>query len=338
MPGRYGTAIKIACLAVAACFAGHAATAADKVKISLGANNDAIYLPYFIALDKGYYKDLGIDAEIIFAGGGTATPALMSQTLDFSTSAGSAVSAILKGAPLKIIMNQSETVPFRLWATKPEIKTLQDLKGKVVGIQTRGDLFEVSVRAALLQAGMSGDSVVFSPLGYGGAQRLGVVKSGSMPAVVLSNVEEDIARKNGDLANAHLLVDITKEIHIPYNGVATSEALIAKNPSLVERFVQACLMGVRFMKAQPEASLEIFKTKAPKVDPAILRKSIEETSAGLLDGGMTPLATQKSEIALRSSMMGVKPADAPSPEKVFDYKFVKAAAEKLRADKWTPQK
>src|SRR5450631_451639 len=126
------------------------AAAADKVSVSLAATDDPVYLPNFIAIDKGYYQQLGLDVEIIYAGGGIATPGLMSGSLDFSTSTGSAVSAILKGAALKIIMTLSESVPFRLWATQPDISTLQDLRGKAVGVQTRGDLFELSMRAALL--------------------------------------------------------------------------------------------------------------------------------------------------------------------------------------------
>src|SRR4051812_45196382 len=75
---------------------------ADKIKVRLAATDDAIYLPFFLGVDKGFYKQLDLDVEVIFAGGGVATPALISGTIDFSTSGGAAVSAIIKGAPLKV--------------------------------------------------------------------------------------------------------------------------------------------------------------------------------------------------------------------------------------------
>src|SRR5258708_1350265 len=94
------TAIRVACLAAAVLSQAARADATDKIKVSVGATDDAIYLPYFIAQESGFYRKLGLDVEFVSAGGGTATPALMSGTLEFSTSGGSAVSAILKGAPL----------------------------------------------------------------------------------------------------------------------------------------------------------------------------------------------------------------------------------------------
>src|SRR5579863_9222358 len=98
-----------------------AARAADRVTVSLAAADDPVYLPNFVALDKGYYRQLGLDVEIIYAGGGIATPGLVAGSLAFSTSSGSAVSAALKGAAVRVVMTLSETLPWKLWATRPEI-------------------------------------------------------------------------------------------------------------------------------------------------------------------------------------------------------------------------
>jgi hypothetical protein len=68
----------------------------------------------------------------------------------------------------------------------------------------------------------------------------------------------------------------------------------------------------------------------------VLRASIDETAAVLLDDGMTSRAIQQAELALRSAMLGQSPQRAPSPEQVFDYAMVRRAAETLKASNWTP--
>jgi hypothetical protein len=76
----------IVSLAVLIAFAGqpHSAVAADTVKLSLAATNDPVYLPFFVALDKGYYRALGLEVEPVYAGGSTATAGLISDSLQFS--------------------------------------------------------------------------------------------------------------------------------------------------------------------------------------------------------------------------------------------------------------
>jgi NitT/TauT family transport system substrate-binding protein len=339
-PGIMTSALRIVLAAInllaAIVLSVHATFAADKVKVSLGATDDPVYLPFFIALDKGYYQRLDLDVEIVYVGGGIATPGLISGSLDFSTSTGSAVSAILAGATLKVIMNLSESVPWKLWSTQPSIRFLADLKGKPVGVQTRGDLFELSMRAALAKAGLDGDSVVYLGLGFGSGPRLAAIQSGSLPGVLLTHLEEKIAREKGMLGRARMLIDLSKELQIPNNGLATSNKLLAKDPSIVERFVRGTLMGVRDMKAQPDSAFRIFAQRVPDVSPALLRESIEETAAVLLRDGMTNLSTQQSEIALRSSLNSLSDQPVPGASRVFDYSIVMQATEKLNAEKWAP--
>ena len=310
--------------------------AAEKVGVSLGATDDPVYLPNFIAIDKGYYRGLGLDVEVIYAGGGVATPALMSGTLEFSTSTGSAVSAILKGAALKIIMTLSETVPWKLWSTQPEIRTLEDLQGKAVGVQTRGDLFELSMRAALMKRGLSGDFVSYSPLGFGGTQRLAVIQSGTLPAVLLTNLEEKIARDKGVLDRARLLIDLGQDVQIPNNGLAIADKMLTANPSLVERFVRGTLMGVRYPKARPEGALRIFAKRVPNVPLDLLRRSVDEAAATMLADGTTTRRVQELEIALRSAMLGLPRQQPPGLDKIFDYSPAVEAAGRLQAAHWMP--
>ena len=95
--------------------------------------------PIFVAIEKGYHRDEGLTVEMIRAGGGVATQALIAGDLHFSTSAGSALGAMLRGADIKVIYTNIDRPGYQLWSGQPEIKTLKDLIGKRVGVTSRGD-------------------------------------------------------------------------------------------------------------------------------------------------------------------------------------------------------
>jgi ABC-type nitrate/sulfonate/bicarbonate transport system substrate-binding protein len=82
-----------------------------------------------VAMEKGYLREEGLNVEIVRAGGGVATPALMSGQLHFSTSAGAALSAAIRGGPLKIVYTHLSK-PTQVVSNKPEIKTVKDRSAK----------------------------------------------------------------------------------------------------------------------------------------------------------------------------------------------------------------
>src|ERR1700742_451511 len=103
------------------------------------------YTPLLVAIDKGYFAEEGIAVDLVQAQGGIATPALISGDLDFSGSSSAAISAVLKGAHLKVLTTGEDRSAYELWA-RPDITSLDDLKGQQVGVISRGDTTEISLR------------------------------------------------------------------------------------------------------------------------------------------------------------------------------------------------
>ena len=124
------------------------AGAEEKVRFSVAAVTGS-YMDEFVAIEKGYHRDEGLSVEMIRAGGGIATQALIAGDLHFSTSAGSALSAMLRGAEVKVIYTNIDRPGYQLWSGQPEIRTLKDIVGKKVGVTSRGDTQELSVRLLL---------------------------------------------------------------------------------------------------------------------------------------------------------------------------------------------
>ena len=145
-------------------------------------NLNGSYIYFFTAIQKGYYKDEGFDLDVVETGGGPATAALVSGDLGFSTSGSSAISAIIKGAKLKVLLVGEDRPDWQIWSTKPEIKKFEDLKGQQIGIVSRGDTGEIGIRYYLMKHGLPSDFVAFTPMGSSVGTRMAMVKSGSLPA------------------------------------------------------------------------------------------------------------------------------------------------------------
>jgi ABC-type nitrate/sulfonate/bicarbonate transport system substrate-binding protein len=331
------TAIAIFVAAGMSLAAAGSATAADKIKVTFAAAS-SIYAPYFNAIQQGYYKDEGIEIEIIKAGGGVATPGLISGKVDFSTSASSAVSAMLRGAPLKVIYTAADRPSFELWTTSDQYKTLQSLKGKQVGIQTRGDTFEIWLRLVLRSQGMRGDDVGYTPLGYGSSARVAAVKTGSLPAVVLSTLDVSAMKSAGIPMRGHMLVDgMTSDIRMMFNGIATSEALIKKNPDLVSRVARATLKGMRFMRAFRDATIaNVVKYNKQTVEAT--RVDYDDAIRTLTKDGTISESVQEAETSIRAQLIKLPQNKIPPLSKLFDFSFMQKAAAELDARGWKPTK
>src|SRR5260221_12435122 len=78
------------------------AQAADKVKVSYPTLTSS-YIFFFSAISKGYYKDEGLDLDVIEAAGGVATPELVSGDGQFSPSGSSTITALIQGPKLKVL-------------------------------------------------------------------------------------------------------------------------------------------------------------------------------------------------------------------------------------------
>src|ERR1700741_216882 len=149
--------------------------AADRVKVTYPTLTSS-YIFFFSAIAKGYYKEEGLDLCVIESAGGVATPALVSGDVQFSTSGSSAISAIMRGARLKVLAVGEDRPSWQIWTTRPEIKTFQDLKGLQIGILSRGDTGEVAIRYVLKKYGLPADFVSYTPMGSSLGARMAVVR------------------------------------------------------------------------------------------------------------------------------------------------------------------
>ena len=109
--------------------------------------------PFYVAQERGYYKDEGLDVNLIVMSAPVANLALIGQNVEFSTVPTAALSAALRGAPLRIIFNAFYR-PLVWLYSKPDIRTMKDLKGKRVGVAGIGSGPEHLLRELLRHNGL----------------------------------------------------------------------------------------------------------------------------------------------------------------------------------------
>jgi len=215
----------------------HGFVGAENIVVSL-VTPSAAYMDHFVAIEKGYFREQNLNVEYIRAGGGVATPALLSGDLHLSTSAGSALSAALRGGPVKIVYTNLSKPSYKFISTKPEIQSLKDLTGKKIAINSFGDTQHLSLLLLLKKYHIPSTSVLFIAMG-GNETRFAAFKTAAIDATLL--LPRDVSQ-TGQYRGT-VLADIGKEIQLIWSGAATSNKLLAENRGLVERFLIGAVKG-----------------------------------------------------------------------------------------------
>jgi NitT/TauT family transport system substrate-binding protein len=301
--------------------------ALESIRVSY-ATLSAAYMDHISAMDKGYLREEGLAVEVIRAPGGVATPGLLSGQFQFSSSASSAVSAAVRGGPLKIVYTNLSRPSYTLVSVKPEITSAKELIGKKVAINSFGDTGHLSTILYLKKMGVNPSSVLFISVGRNEV-RFPALRSGHIDAAPL--VPRDMVVLKDQKHN--VLADLGKEIQLVWNGVAVSNKLLAENPQLVERFLRALAKGREFARRYRDETIALISKRDPSPLDAI-KVDYDVTRASMTEDGSLADEVLRDEVATRSEL--TKAASAPNASALFDYSITRKNYAQLKAAGWQP--
>ena len=251
----------------------------QKVRITISSRSNTS-VPYYVAASKGFFREEGMDVEIIQANPRLGVMALINGDVSFTGTFVSTVRGILSGFPLKIILVPVKRGVYYLIA-HPSVKDIQDLKGKKLGVSSiRGsdhlvaeELFRSKgFNPAQLQPVALGDTSV----------RLQSVITGAVEVTALSPPHDLMAQNAGMKALAG-----PPEIGMPASGMITSDRLIKENPQFVRRGVRAILKANRFIGENRQETIKVLMQWV-KQTPEIAARSYDvEIKAIQRDGTMS---------------------------------------------------
>ena len=299
---------------------------AEDITVSY-ASLGAAYMDHVVAIERGYALEEGLNIKIMRSGGGSATQTLLSGQIHFSSSAGSALSAALRGGPVKIIYTNQSRPTYKLLSNKPEIKTLQDLIGKKIAINTFGDTGHLATLLLLKKYRLDPKSFIF--IAVRSEARFPAFLSGSVDAAPLS--PRDITQIGPMRVNT--LADISKEIQLVWNGVAVSNKLLGENPAMVERFLRALAKGREFARRYKEPTIAMVSKHTP-LPPEALLIDYDTALTSMTDEGSVSDDVLREEIATRAEL--IKATNVPDAARLYDYSIIKRIYAELKRG-WKPK-
>jgi ABC-type nitrate/sulfonate/bicarbonate transport system substrate-binding protein len=322
---------------IAACLLllpGSATVAQSLQKITITfASSDANQSAPLVAQQKGYFAAEGLDVELMYAGGGTATPALISNSIQASGSAAASLTAILKGAPLRIVGIIADSPTYSIWVTS-DIKKAADLKGKTIGVASRGDTLEVASRLYLQSVGVSPDAVGYQPLGQPGGIGAGL-ETGALSAAVIAATDAELMIDKGQLKKAHVLVDLTK-FKMPYAGLSMSEKVLYGDPVLAKKILRAVIKGSRYMKAFRPQTLAILEKTHQTADLSAVEKGYDLAVKSFTRDYTVSDAEILPDLTVRAGLLGMSKDQIPPVNKIYDFTLAHQINAELDASHWRP--
>lgn len=310
------------------------ARATEQIAIAAPVNN-AAFAYLFIAIDKGYFAEEGLEANIQALDGQIATSALIAGSIAYTSSPASAIGAIMKGVPLKVVYYAARRASEELWSFDSSAKTFSDLKGKPIAVAGRGGSEEVFVRLLLKAENLPSDFVGFTALGVG-PTRVAALASGSQRYAMVNLIERGQLKQLGVLDGGHIVVDFRKVADMPNGGMATSEIELKEHRDRAKRVMRALLKGLAFMRQERDATVEVLARRFPNLARADLALSLDDAIDNATADGTISNEAAARELAVRAELMSVPQANVAPIEQVFDFSLLREGERELKAANWRP--
>jgi NitT/TauT family transport system substrate-binding protein len=223
-------------------FAIHSsAQAIERIRIAVS-NPNMPNLTVAAAQKKGFFKNEGIEAEIIRMNPNVSITALASGDIDYSQLFAAVVGGAIAGLPVKVVAGFLENWPLTLIA-RPELKSVKELRGKTLGVSSYGATPEVAARLIFRHFGIDPEKEI-KVLALGSdAARITALKAKVVDVIVISPPADSQMEKLGYnvLARAH------EFFNLPYLGLGANTKTIKERADEVRRVIRATIKANRYI-------------------------------------------------------------------------------------------
>jgi NitT/TauT family transport system substrate-binding protein len=265
-----------------AALAGAGAQAEEIVVSNYGVTVNG--MPYAVAKALGYFKAEGADVTGILSsnGGGTTIRNLLGGNLAYGESSlDSIVSAVKKGAKLKIVSGNAHTVAEFYWIVMPNspIKDIKELKGKKLGFTNPASTSQALDILLVGQLGMSKNDVELVKTGGFGPMLVALEQGG----IDVAPMADPMYTKNKE--KYRVLVDATKVLPPLTNvvGVTTEEAAASKG-DFIRAVIRARRRAVEYIYMHPAEAARLIAPEY-KLDEGVTREILEKLIASTKAAG-----------------------------------------------------
>ncbi|MBI3173465.1 MAG: ABC transporter substrate-binding protein [Chloroflexi bacterium] len=274
-------------LALSACTSSGSATpestkgaaALTKIRLPMGYIPNVQYAPFYVAVDKGYFAEEGIEIEFDYSFETDGIALVGAGELPFTVASGEQVLlARAQGLPVVYTFAWYQQFPISV-VSAPELNITQpaDLKGHVIGLPGLFGANYIGLEALLFEGGLKDSDVTLEAVGF---NQVEAYASGQKDVVVGYTANEPIVLAAQQFKFNEMRV--SDYVQLTANGIVSNEKTIAEHPELVRGMARALARGMADTIADPDAAYEICKKYVEnlsqadeKVQKQVLLTSIE---------------------------------------------------------------
>lgn len=300
-----------------------------KVRVAIPAI-DTASTSHFVAREAGHWREEGLDVELVLMRAAIAPTALASGNVEFITLGGGGLLAILRGFPLRVVFATFKRPDYALYA-KPDIHSLQELKGKRLGVSSIGSGPDSLVRDLLRKRIVDGGKDVTIMAVGAGEERVMALRRGIVDAAILSSMEQVLVADAG-FRELYSFGKQTDYSDVP-NSLIVREELMKSDPILVEKAVRGNLKSLLYLRENRPGTSKIL-SRVLKVNEQNAARMYDAIRPSTTEDGTVNEGQQRGSLEYLLERAGLK--EAPPLEKIFDFSIARKVLKELEANRWKP--
>jgi NitT/TauT family transport system substrate-binding protein len=297
--------------------------AQDRISLGITTKTGSTGLPFVIAEEKGFFKSEGLNAFSVVMQNQVVVNGVVARQVDYGGTFSNFVGAALSGLPVRIVMAVMDGSDHYL-VTSPNVKRVEDLKGKKFGISSFGGTPHSEAIVILRKFGMNPDKdVIFLQIG-GSSSRYAALDSGSIDAAMLVPPFNKLAKKRG----FNEILSFNEIMNIPLGGLTVHTQRIKEKPEEIVKMIKAMLKGVDYIRNNQSEMLAIMASKWG-IKEAEVREGIYRDIVGIYTrNGVASDDTMKNVLQLVRETR--KSKDELGIADITDWSFAKKAQAELK--------
>lgn len=287
---------------------------AQKINIAVS-NPDMSFLSGGVAKFKGFFKEEGLDAELVQITANVSIAALAGGNIDYNLILQSVVTGNLRGLPIKVAGILIER-PNHVVVVNPKITRFADLKGRKIAVSSFGSATDILARLTVEHFKLNPSKDVQFIAAGGGSGRLAQLESGLVDAAVVAPPSDAIAESRGFKS----LVRTRDILLFPVNGVGLHEQKLKNHRGEVKRVLRALLKANRFILDDKKGAVDILQ-RWGRTSLAVAEQGYLSSSANFSRNLLAP--RDALEKVIHSTKLNIDLKREVSLDEVFDLSIVR---------------
>jgi len=302
--------------------AGGGSDASVHVKVPLGYIPNVQFAPLYVSVEKGYFREAGIEVEFDYSFETEAVALVGADELQFAVVSGEQVLlARAQGLPVVYVVAWYQQYPVAV-VSKPEQDILMpaDLKDKKIGLPGLYGANYIGLEALLFSAGLSDEDVTLDSIGFNQVEALATDQEQAV-SVYAANEPVQLRAQGYDVN----VMRVADHVQLASNGMITNEKTIAENPELVNAMVEAFLKGMSDTIANPDEAYELSKAHVTNLAEAdeTVQKEVLTNSIDLWRAERLGLSNAQAWQNMQDTLLKMGLLTEPMEiEKAFTNEFV----------------